>query len=38
LSGRPTVAPRFITTRERGAGFVEAAQALINAGVSKALG
>ena len=32
LSGRPTVTPRFITTRERGAGFVEAAQALINAG------
>ncbi|MEI9949681.1 MAG: HAD-IIB family hydrolase [Pseudomonadota bacterium] len=32
LSGRPTVAPRFITTGERGAGFVEAAQALINAG------
>jgi HAD superfamily hydrolase (TIGR01484 family) len=36
LSGRPTVAPRFITTRERGAGFVEAAQALIKAGVSGA--
>ena len=36
LSGRPTVMPRFITTRERGAGFVEAAQALINAGVSRA--
>jgi HAD superfamily hydrolase (TIGR01484 family) len=36
LSGRPTVGPRFITTRERGAGFVEAAQALINAGVSPA--
>jgi len=33
LSGRPTVTPRFITTRERGAGFVEAAQALINAGI-----
>jgi HAD superfamily hydrolase (TIGR01484 family) len=37
LSGRPTVGPRFITTRERGAGFVEAAQALINAGVGGAL-
>src|SRR6188768_2613957 len=35
LSGRPTVAPRFITTRERGAGFVEAAQALINAGACR---
>jgi len=35
LSGRPTVMPRFITTRERGAGFVEAAQALINAGVGR---
>jgi HAD superfamily hydrolase (TIGR01484 family) len=34
LSGRPTVTPRFITTRERGAGFVEAAQALIAAGVA----
>jgi len=33
LSGRPTIPPRFITTRERGAGFVEAAQALINAGL-----
>jgi len=32
LSGRPTLAPRYLTTRERGAGFVEAAQALINAG------
>ncbi len=32
LSGRPTVTPRFLNTRERGAGFVEAAQALINAG------
>lgn len=32
LSGRPTLAPRFITTRERGAGFVEAAQALLKAG------
>jgi HAD superfamily hydrolase (TIGR01484 family) len=34
LSGRPTVAPRFITTHERGRGFVEAAQALIAAGVA----
>ena len=34
LSGRPSIAPRYITTRERGAGFVEAAQALINAGVA----
>lgn len=37
LSGRPTVTPRFITSRERGAGFVEAAQALINAGAFGAL-
>ena len=37
LRGRPTVMPRFITTRERGAGFVEAAQALINAGVGQTL-
>jgi HAD superfamily hydrolase (TIGR01484 family) len=36
LSGRPTVPPRFITTHERGAGFVEAAQALINAGGGRA--
>ena len=35
LSGRPTISPRYITTRERGAGFVEAAQALINAGVAQ---
>ncbi len=35
LSGRPSVPPRYITTRERGAGFVEAAQALINAGVAQ---
>jgi HAD superfamily hydrolase (TIGR01484 family) len=35
LSGRPSLAPRYITTRERGAGFVEAAQALINAGVAE---
>lgn len=34
LSGRPSLAPRYITTSERGAGFVEAAQALINAGVA----
>ena len=37
LSGRPTVPPRFITQRERGAGFVEAARALINAGVGQSL-
>jgi HAD superfamily hydrolase (TIGR01484 family) len=37
LSGRPTVSPRFITTRERGAGFVEAARALIEAGAAKAV-
>jgi HAD superfamily hydrolase (TIGR01484 family) len=36
LSGRPTLAPRFITTGERGAGFVEAARALIDAGVAPA--
>jgi len=35
LSGRPTVTPRFITTQERGKGFVEAAQALIDAGASE---
>jgi len=35
LSGRPTVSPRFITTYERGKGFVEAAQALINAGAGQ---
>jgi len=34
LSGRPTVTPRFITTHDRGKGFVEAAQALISAGVA----
>ncbi|HYP75437.1 MAG TPA: HAD-IIB family hydrolase [Polyangiaceae bacterium] len=33
LSGRPTVPPRFITDSERGKGFVEAADALIAAGV-----
>jgi HAD superfamily hydrolase (TIGR01484 family) len=33
LSGRPSVPPRYLTTLERGAGFVEAALALINAGV-----
>ncbi len=36
FSGRPSIAPRYLTTRERGAGFVEAAQALINAGVAPA--
>jgi HAD superfamily hydrolase (TIGR01484 family) len=36
LSGRPTLTPRFITTGERGKGFVEAAQALIEAGVRPA--
>jgi hypothetical protein len=35
LSGRPTLAPRYITSRERGAGFVEAAQALLIAGVAR---
>jgi len=34
LSGRPTVMPRFVTSHERGKGFVEAAQALIAAGTS----
>lgn len=34
LSGRPTVAPRYRTSQARGAGFVEAAQALIKAGVA----
>ncbi|MEO8900124.1 MAG: HAD-IIB family hydrolase [Polyangiaceae bacterium] len=33
LSGRPTLSPRYITTSERGAGFVEAAHALLSAGV-----
>jgi len=33
LSGRPTVAPRFITKHDRGKGFVEAAHALIAAGI-----
>ncbi len=37
LSGRPTLTPRYITTRERGAGFVEAAQALLKAGVAPAV-
>jgi HAD superfamily hydrolase (TIGR01484 family) len=32
LSGRSTLTPRYITTRERGAGFVEAVAALIAAG------
>ena len=35
LSGRPSVPPRYLTTRARGAGFVEAAQALILAGVAR---
>ena len=34
FSGRPSIAPRYLTARERGAGFVEAAEALINAGVA----
>src|SRR5450432_111027 len=37
LSGRPSLAPRYITTRERGAGFVEAAEALLKAGLAAAL-
>ena len=37
LSGRPTLSPRFISTRERGAGFVETAQALLKAGVADEL-
>jgi HAD superfamily hydrolase (TIGR01484 family) len=37
LSGRPTLAPRYITTRERGAGFVEAAEALLKAGLAEAV-
>ena len=32
LSGRPSITPRYLTTHERGAGFVEAARALILAG------
>ena len=32
LSGRPTLTPRYLTTRERGAGFVEAVSALLEAG------
>ena len=35
LSGRPSVTPRYLTTRERGEGFVEAAHALIAAGVAQ---
>ncbi len=35
LSGRPSVPPRYITTRERGAGFVEAAEALRFAGAAR---
>jgi hydroxymethylpyrimidine pyrophosphatase-like HAD family hydrolase len=34
LSGRPTLTPRYLTTRERGAGFVEAVTALLEAGVA----
>jgi len=34
LSGRPTLAPRYRTTRPRGAGFVEAVTALLQAGVA----
>ena len=37
LSGRPSLTPRYITTRERGAGFVEAAEALLKAGVAEAV-
>lgn len=33
LSGRPSLAPRYRTSTERGAGFVQAAEALIFAGV-----
>jgi HAD superfamily hydrolase (TIGR01484 family) len=33
LSGRATVTPRYLTSRERGAGFVEAVEALLEAGV-----
>ena len=32
LSGRATLTPRYLTTRERGAGFVEAVSALLEAG------
>jgi len=35
LSGRPSLAPRYITISERGKGFVEAAQALLKAGLFK---
>lgn len=35
LSGRPTVPPRYLTTRERGAGFVEAVAALLAAGAAQ---
>jgi HAD superfamily hydrolase (TIGR01484 family) len=34
LSGRPTLTPRYLTTRERGAGFVEAVNALLQAGAA----
>jgi HAD superfamily hydrolase (TIGR01484 family) len=36
LSGHPTLTPRYLTTRERGAGFVEAVAALLEAGVAPA--
>ena len=36
LSGRPTLTPRYLTTRERGAGFVEAVAALLEAQVAPA--
>lgn len=32
LSGRPSIAPRYLTSQARGKGFVEAAQTLIKAG------
>ena len=35
LSGRATLTPRYLTGRERGAGFVEAVSALIEAGVAE---
>lgn len=37
LSGRPTLTPRYLTTRERGAGFVEAVTALLQAGLAPSL-
>jgi HAD superfamily hydrolase (TIGR01484 family) len=33
LSGRPTLTPRYLTTHARGAGFVEAVTALLEAGL-----